>query len=85
MSASRRRRARFEIVGDVRDVETVATGRSIRELARLKKVCGGRRWRKLKGIAVVRLPDGSVARAEIHWYEALGVGRKKVMINRFLG
>ncbi len=68
-------RARFEIVGDIRRVETIATGRSIRELARLKKAHGDSRWRKLKGIATVRLPGRGLLRAEVHWYEAHGVGR----------
>ncbi len=84
MSVSRRRRARFEIVGDVRDVETIATGRLVRSLARLRKLYGGRRWRKLKGEAVVRLRSGRTRRAEVHWYEAHGVGRKELRIKRFV-
>ena len=58
----------FRVVGQIRDVETIAVGRSIRELSRLRKLYGGRRWRKLKGIALVELMDGWVAPAEVHWY-----------------
>ena len=58
----------FRVVGQIRDVETIAVGRSIRELSRLRKLYGGRRWRKLKGIALVELMDGWVAPAEVHGY-----------------
>lgn len=74
----------FEIVGEVTEVETIASGRSIRTLARLRKRYGGRRWRKLKGVATVRLASGRVRRTEVHWYEAHGVGRKGWKIKRFL-
>ena len=74
----------FEIVGDISDIETFAVGKSIRELARLQEVYGSGRWRKRKGAALVRLPDGTVCRAEVHWYEAHGVGRKELKIKRFL-
>jgi len=73
-----------DIVGDITDIETIATGRGIRRLKRLRKRYGGRRWRKLKGIAIVRVASGSMRRAEIHWYEAHGVGRKGLKIKRFL-
>src|SRR5439155_22207082 len=73
-----------DIVGDITDIETIATGRGIRRLKRLRKRYGGRRWRKLKGIAIVRVASGSMRRAEIHWYEANGVGRKGLKIKRFL-
>lgn len=76
--------ADFEIVGDIHDVERMAAGRSIRELRRLTKAYGGRRWRKLKGTALVRTPGHGVRRAELHWYEAHGVGRKEFKIKRFL-
>jgi hypothetical protein len=72
----------FEILGDIHDVEVIATGRSIRELARLRKAYGAAHWRKLKGTALVRLPDGTTSRAEVHWYEAHGVGRREVKIKR---
>lgn len=74
----------FEIVGYITDVDVIATGRGIRRLKQLRKGHGGRRWRKLKGNATVRLLNGSIRRAEIHWYEAHGVGRKGLKIKRFL-
>ena len=74
----------FEIVGEITDVEIIATGRGIRRLNQLRKRHGGRRWRKLKGNATVRLMNGSLRRAEIHWYEAHSVGRKGLKIKRFL-
>jgi hypothetical protein len=73
-----------EIIGDISDVETIASGRGIRRLTYLRKRFGGRRWRKLKGIATVRTVAGSTRRAEVHWYEAHGVGRKGLKIKRFL-
>ena len=74
----------FEIVGEVTEVETIASGRGIKTLARLRKRYGGRRWRKLKGLATVRVASGRIRRAEVHWYEAHGVGRKGWKIKRFL-
>jgi hypothetical protein len=74
----------FEVLGEVRNVETIAVNLSIREKNRLKAQFGGRRWRKLKGIAVVRFPNGQVCRAELHWYEAHGVGRRKMKVKRVL-
>lgn len=67
----------FEIVGEITNIESIATGRSIRDLARLRKQYGKGRWRKLKGVAMVRLKDGSMRTAEIHWYETHGIGRKE--------
>jgi hypothetical protein len=74
----------FEILGEITDVETFATGGAIRELPRLRRAYGAGRWRKRKGTAQVRLPDGTVRRAEIHWYEAHGIGRKEIKIKRVL-
>ncbi len=74
----------FEIVGQLRDVETIAIGRSIRELPRLRKFYGRGRWRKMKGVATIRLPNERVREAEIHWYEAHGIGRKEFKIKRLL-
>ncbi len=74
----------FVLIGRVSDVRLIAKGRSIRELPRLRRAYGGRRWRKLKGIATVELPDGSRARAEVHWYEADGVGRREMKLKAFL-
>ena len=74
----------FEILGAVSDVETFATGSGILELARLRRAYGAGRRRKRKGVASVRLPDGSIRLAEIHWYEAGSVGRKELKIKRLL-
>ena len=67
----------FEILGEITDVESIATGHAIRDRARLRKQYGQGRWRKLKGIAIVRLQDGSIHTATVHWYEAHGIGRKE--------
>jgi hypothetical protein len=74
----------FDILGTIVDVETIATGRGIRELRRLQKTLGRGRWRKRKGIARIRLRDASIHTAEVHWYEAHGVGRKEYKIKRIL-
>jgi hypothetical protein len=74
----------FEIIGEITDIETIAIGTSIREIARLRKFYGRGRWRKRKGVATVRLPDNTVHQAEIHWYEAHGIGRKEFKIKRLL-
>lgn len=71
---------RFEILGDISDVETFASGSKIREIARLRRVYGRARWRKRKGVARVRLSDGTIHLAEVHWYEAAGIGRKELKI-----
>ena len=69
--------ASFEIISDITDIEVIAIGRSIRDLERLREQYGDGRWRKMKGIATIQLSNGRVRRAEIHWYEAHGVGRKE--------
>ena len=74
----------FNVLGRILDVETIASGKSIREIRRLRKLYGGRRWRKLKGTATVRLADGTMCHAELHWYEAHGVGTKELKIKRIL-
>ena len=74
----------FEILGDISNVETFAIGTSIREIARLRKSYGRGRWRKRKGIARVRLEDGEIRLAEVHWYEAHGIGRKEFKIKRYV-
>ena len=74
----------FEILGEISQVETFAAGSGIREIARLRRVYGRGRWRKRKGIARVRLPDGSFHLAEVHWYEAAGIGRKEFKIKHLL-
>ena len=74
----------FEIIGEIAEIKTFATGRSIRELPRLRRVYGRGRWRKRKGTARIRLSDGTIRAAEIHWYEASGIGRKEFKIKRYL-
>ena len=74
----------FEVVSDFREVETIAVGGKIRELARLRKQFGKGRWRKLKGVATVRLKNGRLREVELHWYEAHGIGRRKMKIKRYL-
>jgi len=74
----------FEIVGGIVHVETFAVGSSIREIARLRKFYGRGRWRKRKGVARVRLPDGATRLVELHWYEAHGIGRKEFKIKLYL-
>jgi hypothetical protein len=74
----------FEIVGEISHIETIAVGRRIRELPRLRRQYGTGRWRKRKGVAVVRLRSGAVRRAEVHWYEAHGIGRKEVKRKRYV-
>ena len=70
----------FEIIDEIRDVEIIAFRNSIRDRARLKKVYGPGRWRKLKGIAHVRLQSGRIRLAELHWYEAHGIGKKEFKV-----
>jgi len=75
---------RFEIIGEITNIETIAVGKAIRELARLRKRYGPGRWRKLKGVAMIRLPSGRIRQAEIHWYEAHGIGKKEFKRKRYL-
>ena len=75
---------RFEILGEISGIETFAAGASIREIARLRKAYGRGRWRKRKGIARVRLADGTLHSAEVHGYEASGIGRKEYKIKHLL-
>jgi hypothetical protein len=74
----------FKIVGEITQIETIAMGRRIRDLARLRRLYGRGRWRKLKGIAVVRLRTGRTRKAELHWYEAHGIGRKEIKRKRYV-
>ena len=74
----------FEIRGEVADVETFAIGKAIRELPRLRKLYGKGRWRKRKGFADVKLPNGAIRKAELHWYEANGIGKREFKIKRFV-
>jgi hypothetical protein len=74
----------FEIIGEITDIEVIATGNTIRDIARLKKNYGFGRWRKLKGIAMVRLSNGRIRRAELHWYEAHGIGKLEIKRKRYV-
>ena len=74
----------FKVLSEIDNAETIATGSGIRELTRLRKRYGRGRWRKRKGYAEVRLSDGAIVRAELHWYEATGVGKREFKIKRFL-
>ena len=74
----------FKIVGPIASIESIATGTAIRERKRLWKVYGRGRWRKLKGVATIELSDGTIREAEIHWYEAHGIGKKEYKIKRII-
>lgn len=70
----------FKLVSQITNIEIIAIGNSIRDLARLNRTHGKGRWRKLKGIANVELPSGRIRLAEVHWYEAHGIGKKEIKI-----
>jgi len=74
----------FEIVSSIADIETIAVGAAVRDRRRLDRVYGKGRWRKLKGVALVRLQGGTTRKAELHWYEAHGIGRKEIKRKRYL-
>ena len=74
----------FELISEITEVETIAAGSKIRDVARLRRMYGKCRWRKLKGIAQVRLRSGRIRLAEMHWYEAHGIGRKEMKRKRYL-
>jgi hypothetical protein len=74
----------FEVVGQIVKIETIAVGHGIRELQNLKRFFGDANWRKLKGEATIKFHNGHTRRAELHWYEAHVIGRRKLKIKRFL-
>jgi hypothetical protein len=74
----------FRILGEIAGAETIATGSGIREITRLRKRYGRGRWRKRKGTAEIELDTGEIVMAEVHWYEATGIGRREFKIKRFL-
>lgn len=74
----------FEILGDITRIEIIAVGSRIHDIERLRKTYGSGRWRKLKGVAFVRLEDGLESDAELHWYEAHGIGKKEMKIKELL-
>lgn len=74
----------FEIVGAIENIERIAVGGQIRDIMRIRRQYGPGRWRKLKGVAHVKLANGAIRKAEVHWYEAHGVGKRKMKIKSFL-
>lgn len=74
----------FEILGEITEITKIAVGPAIRDIAKLRKKYGRARWRKLKGVATVRLRNGRIRLAELHWYEAHGIGRKDMKRKRYL-
>jgi hypothetical protein len=75
---------KFDIVGSIEQVETIASGRGVKVRTLLRKIHGTGRWRKRKGVATVRLPNGALRRVELHWYEAHGIGRRDFKIKAYL-
>lgn len=71
-------------MGGITEIEPIAAGSAIRQLSSLREQYGEGRWSKLKGIGMVRLPDGTIRKAELHWYEAHGIGRRRMKIKSFL-
>jgi hypothetical protein len=74
----------FDIIGEITGIETIAVGSNIRDIKRLRKHYGKARWRKLKGITRIRLASGRIRLAELHWYEAHGIGKKEIKRKRYL-
>jgi hypothetical protein len=74
----------FKIKGEIREIETIATGHGIRNLNRLNKVYGRANWKKLKGFCQVQLENDKIIGAEVHWYEGHGIGKKELKIKRYL-
>lgn len=74
----------FEIIGNIDNIEIIAIDKSIRDLERLRKIYGQGRWWKLKGTATIKLEDETICQAELHWYEAHGIGKKEIKIKYLL-
>ena len=74
----------FKIIGNITNIEIIAIGQDIREVARLRKLYGKARWRKMKGIAKIQLNNGQLRKAELHWYEAHGIGKKEIKRKKYL-
>lgn len=72
----------FEVLSEIREVETIASGRRVRARRRLNREHGRGKWRKVKGVATVRLSDGTICEAELHWYEAHGIGKKELKFKK---
>ena len=75
---------KFELVGRISSVEVIAAGPGIRVRTYLRKAYGGVKWRKMKGTAIVRLPNNALRWVELHWYEAHGIGKRDLKIKRYL-
>ena len=78
------RGVRFELVGTIEQIETIAEGPAVKARSFLRKTYGRGRWRKLKGVAIVRLPNGKLRRVELHWYEAHGIGKRDMKVKSYL-
>ena len=74
----------FEIISEIRSIETIASGHGIHILARLIRLYGRGNWRKLKGLATVQFGDGTITEAEVHWFEAHGIGKRRMKIKRLV-
>lgn len=74
----------FRLISDIRDIAVIAAGQGVRIRQRLERAYGKGRWRKMKGVAVIELSDGTICEAEIHWYEAHGIGRREFKIKKVL-
>jgi hypothetical protein len=74
----------FRIVGEITHIEVIAAGSGIRDLQRIRKFHGKGRWRKMKGLAYIRIANGRVRFAELHWYEAHGIGKKEMKRKRYV-
>ena len=72
----------FEVIGKLQHVEIIASGKRVRDRRRLNREYGTGKWRKVKGVAIVRLSDGTICEAELHWYEAHGIGKKEIKFKR---
>lgn len=70
------------LLGDIWNVVRIARGVSVRQRQKLKRKYGNGKWRKLKSIALVQAPDGSIFTAELHWFEAHGIGKKEIKVKR---
>lgn len=75
---------KFEVIGPIRGIEVIASGPGVRVRSYLRKAYGRGRWRKLKGFATVRLPNGALREVELHWYEAHGIGKRDLKIKTYL-
>ncbi|MBI4743299.1 MAG: hypothetical protein HY776_00440 [Actinobacteria bacterium] len=74
----------FKLIEQIREIETIATGHGIRNLNRLNKIYGKTSWRKLKGECRIKLVDGLIRNAEVHWHEGHGIGKKEIKIKKYL-